>query len=432
MISTIKPLETALKGKGLNALIERVWSISQRYGLTAVKMGRSLEQLSEILEPFNCQATWPVTAVALARNSATIRKYQARGIEFAIHGYLHVDYSQLSLEEQNTHLRKARRMFEDYGVHFEGFRSPYLRWNEHTLAALRENGLSYDSSASLVWDVAQEHITDSYDRALAFYGALSAADYPALPYLDGAGDLVRIPYCLPDDESLVERLRWRSRSEMNQMWPAMFRQTHAQGELFALGLHPERVAECSDALIATLQEVHTAGPAVWCARLAEIAAWWKARSQAVVEIAGQDSTLQLTCNAPTGATLLLRSLDVQTLTEPWFDGYQRASQMPCVVRAQKRPFIGVSPDAAPALVSFLKQQGYIVETSLNPDRHSFYLDRSAFFSEDKRRLIAQIEGSDLPLARLGRWPNGARSALSVTGDIDALTLWDYGLRSLGR
>jgi hypothetical protein len=84
------------------------------------------------------------------------------------------------------------------------------------------------------------------------------------------------------------------------------------------------------------------------------------------------------------------------------------------------------------LVSFLKQQGYIVETSLNPDRHSFYLDRSAFFSEDKRRLIAQIEGSDLPLARLGRWPNGARSALSVTGDIDALTLWDYGLRSLGR
>jgi hypothetical protein len=185
--------------------------------------------------------------------------------------------------------------------------------------------------------------------------------------------------------------------------------------------------------MATLQEVHTAGSAVWRACLAEIAAWWKARSEAVVEIAAShDNILQLTVNGPAGTTLLLRSVDAETLTEPWFDGYQRASQMPCVVRTQKRPFIGISPDAAPVLVSFLKQQGYIVETSLNPDQYPFYLDHRAFFREDERRLIAQIEGSDFPLARWGRWPNGARSALSVTGDIDALTLWDYGLRSLGR
>jgi hypothetical protein len=32
---------------------------------------------------------------------------------------------------------------------------------------------------------------------------------------------------------------------------------------------------------------------------------------------------------------------------------------------------------------------------------------------------------------LGLWPAGARSALAVTGDIDALTLWDFGLRLLG-
>lgn len=427
-----KPLEIALKGKGPFNLIKRVESISQRYGLTVAKMERSLEQLSKLLERFECRATWSVTAVALARNSATIRKYQARGHEFAIHGYLHVDYSQLCLEEQNAHIRKARRMFEDYGVHFQGFRSPYLRWNQHTLTALRKHGLSYDSSTSLVWDVDEKHVTDSYRRALSFYGALSAADYPALPYVDGAGDLMRIPYCLPDDESLVERLRWGSRGEMNQLWPAMFRQIHEQGELFALGLHPERVAECTDALTATLQAARSAGWAVWCARMAEITAWWRARSQAVVEVGSQDNVLRLTVNGPTGTTLLLRSLDIETPTEAWFDGYRRASQMPCVVRAQKRPFIGISPDAVPALVSFLKQQGYIVETALNPDQYSFYLDRKVLSREDERGVLAQIEESDFPLARLGRWPNGARSALSVTGDLDALTLWDYGLRSLGR
>ena len=36
-------------------------------------------------------------------------------------------------------------------------------------------------------------------------------------------------------------------------------------------------------------------------------------------------------------------------------------------------------------------------------------------------LLTQIEQADFPLVRFGRWPNGARSAFNVTGDIDALT-----------
>jgi hypothetical protein len=47
-------------------------------------------------------------------------------------------------------------------------------------------------------------------------------------------------------------------------------------------------------------------------------------------------------------------------------------------------------------------------------------------------LLSQIEETDRPLVRLGRWPNSARCALAITGDIDALTLRDFGLRYLGR
>jgi hypothetical protein len=36
------------------------------------------------------------------------------------------------------------------------------------------------------------------------------------------------------------------------------------------------------------------------------------------------------------------------------------------------------------------------------------------------------------LVRLARWPNGARAALSVTGDVDALTIRDYTRRLNGR
>jgi peptidoglycan/xylan/chitin deacetylase (PgdA/CDA1 family) len=414
-------------------LLKRVWTIGRHYGWTIAKMDRSLGRLFRILEQFDCWATLPVTAVALARNSAIIQKYQAQGTEFAIHGYRHIDHSQLSLEEQSAHFHKAAQIFRDRGIHSSGFRGPYLRWNNDTLTALSQANLRYDSSMSLVWDVGERHTTDSYYRVLSFYGALPATDYPVLPCLDTAKNLVRIPYCLPDDESLVERLRWNSPAEMDQVWPTIFYQTHQQGELFTLGLHPERMDDCSNALVTTLEKVQAVAPAVWCARLNEIAAWWKTRYAAVVDFTDtQEDVLQLAINGPEETTLLLRSLEVETATEPWFDGYQRASETPCTIHTSKRPFIGVSPGTAPALISFLKQQGYVLETSPNPDLYSFHLDQSSFSRQEERPLIAQIEEASFPLVRMGRWPNGARSAMAITGDIDALTLWDYGLRFLGR
>jgi hypothetical protein len=127
----------------------------------------------------------------------------------------------------------------------------------------------------------------------------------------------------------------------------------------------------------------------------------------------------------------LRSLAVKTASEPWFDNYRRASEGPCLLQSRQRPFIGVSSASAPELISFLEQQGYIAETSTEPDTCSFYLDRRTFSRQDERPLLVQLEQADFPLARFGRWPNGARSALCVTGDIDALTVWDYSLRFLG-
>jgi len=44
-------------------------------------------------------------------------------------------------------------------------------------------------------------------------------------------------------------------------------------------------------------------------------------------------------------------------------------------------------------------------------------------------VLARIDAGPGPLVRLGRWPNGARSALAVTGDVDALTLGDFAIRS---
>jgi hypothetical protein len=116
----------------------------------------------------------------------------------------------------------------------------------------------------------------------------------------------------------------------------------------------------------------------------------------------------------------------------WDSDYQRVPSGEFSFQAERRPFIGVSPSSSPSLKSFLRQQGYIVEVTESGQTHTFHIDRPHFSYQDERPLLAEIEHSNFPLVRLGRWPNGARSALCITGDIDALTLWDYSLRFLER
>jgi hypothetical protein len=61
--------------------------------------------------------------------------------------------------------------------------------------------------------------------------------------------------------------------------------------------------------------------------------------------------------------------------------------------------------------------------------HLGLVDSSDYTSIEACRRV--IEESKRPLVRLGTWPDGARSALAVTGDIDALTIWDFAARFRG-
>lgn len=436
MTGLVRPLAAALKGKGLSALPKRAWLLGKRYGLTTARMDRSLGQLSELLEAFQAGATLPITAVVLARNSSIIRKYQGQGIEFLVHGYTHIDYSQLTPEEQLAHLRRAREIFAKAGIRAQGFRSPYLRGNTHLDTALEAAGFSYVSSQPIMWDVLglgdfgpTAHAR--FNRAVGYYRPWLASERPSLPHL--RRQLVEIPVSLPDDEMLVDRLGGKTRGLAEKAWRHILSQTHQWGELFTIQLHPERMTLCVDALSAVLAEARALAPPVWLARLDEVAAWWRDRAAATLEMReDRDGEWHLSVVGPPGVSILARGVEILGFAEPWADDYWQVASTSCVVRAARRPFIGISPACPLALRSFLRQQGYIHQVS-NEDRcYSVYLDRADFAPEDERPLLAEIEEGAAPLVRLGRWPNGTYSAVCVTGDIDALTLWDYGLRLLGK
>ncbi len=141
---------------------------------------------------------------------------------------------------------------------------------------------------------------------------------------------------------------------------------------------------------------------------------------------------QISVHAPAEAALLARSVDVQAPTKAWAQGYVQVLSREFVFGGELHPWIGLSQDCPASLQSFLRHQGYLVETSATSQAFSYYFSQRSFQPEDERPILAEIETGSRPLLRLGRWPGGAQAALAVTGDVDAFTLWDYGARVLYR
>lgn len=426
----MNPLRVAFKGKGLRQLTRRVQAITGRYGLTPGKMSRALDHFVAVLDQYETRATFPVTASAVERNKGVIEAVQDSRIEFAIHGYCHVDHSLLPAAKQNQDLARSRQLFISRNITASGFRCPYLRSNADTFEAVRNAGYCYDSSQSLAWDVLKGRGSDGYQRALEFYGAQSAQDYPALPRIENG--LVEIPYCLPDDEALWDRLVFSHDGERSQPWNEILTETHRRGELFTLGLHPERIYLLEMPLRNVLERARDLKPPVWFARLDEIASWWQARTALVPEITTNLTGWTIRVDELAGLTFQVRGVTIHNSASTWDDSWTQVPGFEIRVEHTVPPWIGVSSRSDPALAHFLRQQGHIVETSGDPTSHSIFFDLPTFRREDERRLLGEIEASAKPLVRLSRWPDGARSALCVTGDIDALTIWDYLLRFVGR
>ncbi|MDH3682717.1 MAG: polysaccharide deacetylase family protein [Acidimicrobiia bacterium] len=386
-------------------------------------MERSLTRYVQVLVNHEVQATFPFTASALERNRSVVQRLAVHHVEFAVHGYHHVDHKALSAEEQAAHLTKAAELFTTRGVNPTGFRSPYLRWNDHTIAAIEQAGFEYDSSEAIAWDVVDKHATERYERVLDFYGARSAADTPCVPRR--AGNLIRIPYCLPDDEALADRLDFEDLGQRDRVWIEILSETHRRGELFTLGLHPERFGQLEQALVETLRAAKDLVPTVWIARLDEIARWWKARTESTITVdEPSPGVFKIRIDGPDGVTPLTRNIE-RIASEPPGGADRRARDVELLVSSPVRPFVGVSHRSPKAVPTFLREQGYIVEEVEHGRAHGSFIDRPQFDASHERDLLAELERHESPLVWLGRWPNGAQSALSITGDIDALTLWDY-------
>lgn len=419
----------SVDAKGPGGVVKRAGTILSRFGPTQGPMAQRLVAYAELTGEFGARPTLPVTARVLARHPALFRDGVERGVEFAAHGLVHNDHAGLDPATQRESIGRAVAIFKAAGVPCAGFRGPYLRFNAGTEAAVRAAGLLYHSSQAISFGVLpveqlSESAFDGYQRALRLYSALPADRVVVRPRYDAG--LIDIPIALPDDEIMVDRLGLGA-AEQAAAWLAILEQTAERGELFTMQLHPERIFDCGAALRAVLVEARQRQPAVWIARLDEIAGWWQRRRQGrlTVEAAGEQR-YRVHVEGISGATLLLRGLP-EVRGEVWYGRDRRAAADDLMVEAAVNPVLGLSTRTSKAAREFLIEEGFPVDISDDRDRFGVHLDLPEA-ELNEQAILDAIDRSDGPLVRLWRWPDGARSALAVTGDIDSITVQDFALR----
>ena len=427
-------LTRLIHSKGLANLVRRAWAIVTRTGFTARRMQRALLDFTALLSRYDARATFPVTAVTLHRHPEILRELLARSptVELAIHGHQHTDLSLLSEAGQAAEIEQAAALFRANGIPFVGFRAPYLRWSDSLLAALDAGGFWYDSSQSILWPVIDEDTLDGAQRdglqlLLDYCQPQPAETFPSLPFW--VNGLLEIPVSLPDDEMLVERLRLRDGARLAAIWTSALERCHARGELFVLQLHPERFPLCAGALEVLLERARGLFPPIWLASLQDVAIWWREKRAWRVDLVPLgERCWEAIAEGPERAVLLVRGAEVEAESAPWSKGYRMVVQRRFTLRADSRPCVGLSSSASLELVQFLGEQGYVVEVSDRPEGYTVYLHRTTLSRAAVLPLLAEIEAAPGPLLRWACWPQGASSALAVTGDVDALTVWDYAAR----
>jgi hypothetical protein len=244
------------------------------------------------------------------------------------------------------------------------------------------------------------------------------------------GAILELPVIVPDDLQLLDGLQLTPK-RIAEHWKAILAGTHARGEMFDLIFHLELASLWGNHLAQIVEEAKRLTPPVWVTRLGEVSDWWRERMNFRVrqEVKGGRLTLEFECSAR--GNVLARAMPMEGISAPWDGAYERLLEPHLEMPAEMRPFVGIE-DAPPAILRFLNEQGYILQTGHEAQSCSVVLTPGQIGAlTNEVDLVNFIERAPGPLVKFNPWPDGAKSALTITGDLDAVTVWDYTERLVG-
>lgn len=409
----------------------RVKSILNRYGMGQKRFLNTLRRMCQLSQSYHVPITLPITASVLNRYAPELRKICGDHVELAVHGYQHVDYTKLNRKRAVQHFNKAFNLFQHRGIEGKGYRFPYLRRDPHLIRMLAKSGFEWDSSQVVLWDVLNQDFFSkeswiAYQKILKTYQVDHSKNKRSLPEI--LGDIVEIPVSIPDDDILIERLQISDRKLIGDIFTDMLYQVRDKGEILVLQMHPERFSEFTEPLKEVIKNFHNLKDG-WAATLGQVADWWKEKraSKIKVESISRNDYL-IEKLGPGNATLMVqgKNIKINCKTIPWDSNLNIIERKNFKIKSKNKPVIGVPLKYSDDDLLFLQEEGYTYEKSNHAQQYNWYLQCKTELNRQKReQIIQELSQVENPLLRFWRWPGNARFCLSITGDIDAITVWDF-------
>ncbi len=426
-------IKTWYQKRGLIFILERARRLNERYSLNSQKSIDRIEGCMNTLGNYACYPTFAVPGMVVEKHLSYILSLQDRGAEIAVHGYNHVDLKAFPPEEASRQLQYAAQVLEAKGLKVHGFRCPYLSITDDIIKVIPKDTFEYSSNKAIQWPICSPSISLEnmlFETIQGFYKPEKPESMYSLPWCQDG--LVEIPVCVPDDIQLHDGLGFDI-EQVSQIWADILYKTHQRGELFNLIFHPELASFCEVPFQRVLQEARSLKPGVWLARLRDIGAWWKEKSSFRVETDCINGKITIKFFCSPKATILCRGFDPNTQVSDWDKGYLRLEAGVTQMESSVLPFIGLPSNTPQWVTSTLQGVGYIIDSSNTAPQCSLFLDESCLSRfPNMVELIDFIEQTDKPLVRFWPWPEGMRSALCISGDLDALSFLDYALRLVNR
>lgn len=424
-------LQAWFKKRGLRFAYQRASSLVERYGIRPQKATARIQHSVQALEECGCKPTFFVPAVVVKRNLPFIRSLQDQGCEIGVHGYQHIDLKNVPPSEGSRQLLKAAVFLADNGLEVHGFRCPYLSSSEELMQELPAEVFRYSSNQAVSWEHTLPRPAGNsvlFETIKTFYQPVPAEGEFCLPGINRG--MVEIPVCVPDDLQLHDGQQF-SLVEIAETWISVLEKIHQRGELFNLMFHPELAARCEAPFMEVLQTANQPQYNIWVTQLKDVCAWWleKETFSVTLEKAGGDTWLNLHCSPR--AIVLYRNLELQPPGQPWDATYRILATRSVPLKDGHVPIIQLSAGLPVWVGDALKRKGYIFMPGVESQACSLIINQD--FLQDIHNpveLERAIENSRTPLVRFWPWPDGQRSALCLTGDLDALSLADYATRLL--
>jgi hypothetical protein len=355
-------IEKWFQKRGLRFIIQRASILLNRYGITPARAKTRIEDSLTSMARFGFSPTLFTPGVVVKRYSRFIQSLQSKGAEIAVHSYQHIDLNSMKVEDANGQLNKAILIYKNKRIEAHGFRCPYLSCSEELLDSVSAGLFSYSSNRAIWLEL--PHINQKTGQSVIFntlrkfYNPKSFAETICIPRF--RSKLIEIPVCVPDDLQLHDGLNLDSEG-ISQAWIEMLHQTYQRGELFNLIFHPELGSVCEQSFIDLLGHATQLKPGVWVARLCDIGDWWREKSGFSVNINSSPTGLQLSFVCSPRATILVRGLDTTGLGQIWEGTYYRLRSNTLIIPEKTHPFVGIDTDIPEGTISFLRNQGYLLE-----------------------------------------------------------------------